>query len=51
MCIRDRSYAEPLVRVFHDALSPTRDVDITKDERAGYMLRAMTCLLYTSRCV
>lgn len=33
------SYAEPLVRVFGDALRPTRDVAVTRTDRAWFVVR------------
>jgi formate hydrogenlyase subunit 3/multisubunit Na+/H+ antiporter MnhD subunit len=35
------SYAEPLQRVFDDALAPERDVDVTHDEESAYHLEAI----------
>jgi formate hydrogenlyase subunit 3/multisubunit Na+/H+ antiporter MnhD subunit len=35
------SFAEPLVRVFDDALSPTRDVAVSHAEESRYTVRAM----------
>jgi len=35
------SYAEPLVRVFDDALSPSRDVTVSHAEESRYTVRAM----------
>jgi len=33
------SYAEPLVRVFDDALRPTRDLEVTHTEESRYLER------------
>ena len=33
------SYAEPLVRIFDDALRPTRDLDVTPTEESRYLVR------------
>ncbi len=35
------SYAEPLVRVFDDALQPTRDLDVTHTTESRYLVRAV----------
>ncbi len=36
------SYAEPLLRVFDDALAPSRDVSVSHTEESGYAVREMT---------
>jgi hypothetical protein len=36
------SYAEPLVRVFDDALSPTRDLLVTPAEESRYLVREVS---------
>lgn len=36
------SYAEPLVRVFGDALSPTRDLQVTRAGESAYVIEAMS---------
>lgn len=35
------SFAEPLQRVFDDALAPERDVDVTNDEESAYHIEAI----------
>lgn len=35
------SYAEPLQRVFDDALAPERDVDVTHDAESAYVIEAV----------
>ena len=42
------SYAEPLVRIFDDALAPTRDVRVTHAEESRFTVRAMA---YSQRVV
>ncbi len=42
------SYAEPLVRIFDDALAPTRDISVTHAEESRFTVRAMA---YSQRVV